>query len=135
MYWLFAFVLAIDLMSIKAEPKLEKRSSMALSYADSEIDKARDFYNKGQYEKSTEAIEQVGEAVDLSYESLMATGKEPRKSGAFKDAEKATRQLSRRLESLRDLMSVVDRASVDPVLKKVSDIHDTLLKNIMSKKK
>ena len=135
MYWLLALALALDLTSIKTEPKLERRSELALAYADSAINKARDAYNKGDYDQSQQAVEEVGDAVDLCYESLMATGKDPRKSSAFKDAEKATRQLMRRLDSLRDMMSVVDRSTVEPIQKKVSDVHDTLLKSIMSKKK
>jgi hypothetical protein len=31
-------------------------------------------------------------------------------------------------------MSAVDRATVEPVQKRVSDVHDSLLKKIMSKK-
>jgi hypothetical protein len=135
MLWLVTLVLALDLASIKTEPKLEKRSDLALAYAESEIDRARDAYNKGEYEQSKQAVEEVGEAVDLCYESLIATGKDPRKSSGFKQAEKSTRQILRRLDGLRDLMSSVDRATVDPILKKVSDVHDSLLKSIMSKKK
>jgi hypothetical protein len=135
MYWLVALLLAVDLTSIKTEPKLEKRSELALAYADSAINKARAAYNKGDYEQSQQAVEEVGDAVDLSYQSLLATGKDPRKTSAFKEAEKATRQLLRRLDSLRDLMSSVDRSTVEPVQKKVSDVHDSLLKSIMSKRK
>ncbi len=114
---------------------MEKRSELALAYADSAINKARDAYSKGDYEQSQQAVEEVGDAVDLSYQSLLATGKDPRKTSAFKDAEKATRQLLRRMDSLRDLMSAVDRTTVEPVEKKVSDVHDSLLKSIMSKRK
>jgi hypothetical protein len=135
MLWLLALALALDLTSIKTEPKLERRSELALAYADSAINKARDAYNKGDYDQCQQDVQEVSDAVDLAYQSLMATGRDPRKSSAFKDAEKATRQLMRRLDSLRDLMSVVDRATVEPVQKRVSEVHDTLLKSIMSKKK
>ncbi len=135
MYWLLALLLAVDLTSIKTEPKLEKRSELALAYADSAINKAREAYNKGDYEQSQQAVAEVGDAVDLSYQSLLATGKDPRKTSAFKEAEKATRQLLRRLDSLWDLMSSADRPAVEPIQKKVSDVHDSLLKSIMSKRK
>ena len=135
MLWMMALALALDLATIKVEPRLEKRSELALSYADTAVNKARDAYNKGEYEKCTEALEEVRAAVTLSYESLLATGKEPRKTGAFKDAEKDTRQLLRRLESLKDMMSVVDRPTIEPIQKVVSDVHDALLQGIMSKKK
>ena len=35
-------MLALDLAGIKAEPKLEKRSELALEYANSALDSARD---------------------------------------------------------------------------------------------
>jgi hypothetical protein len=46
-----------------------------------------------------------------------------------------TRELLRRLEGLRETMSVADRAGVEKIRDSVSDIHDNLLKGIMSKKK
>lgn len=135
MTWVIILMLAADLSGIKTEPALEKRSEMALQYADSAINTARDAYNQGDFAKSQHALTEVSEAVDLSYNSLVATGKDPRKHAArFKDAEKATRQLLRRLESLRDLMSSVDRVTIDPIASKVADIHESLLKGIMGKK-
>jgi hypothetical protein len=135
MTWLVTLLLAIDLTGIKSEPALEKRSEMALQYADSEINAAREAYNNGDYEKSQAALREVSEAVDVSYQSLVATGKDPRKhSGHFKLAEKATRQILRRLENLRDLMTGVDRALIDPVTSKVSAVHESLLTGIMGKK-
>ena len=72
----------------------------------------------------------------LSYDSLVATGKDPRRnSNPFKDAEKSTRQILRRLDSLSDLMSAFDRSAVEPAQRTVSDIHDKLIIGIMGKKK
>ena len=66
----------------------------------------------------------------------MATGKDPRRnSKPFKEAEKSTREILRRLEGLNDLMSEFDRGAVDPVQRTVSDIHDKLITGIMGKKK
>jgi regulator of sigma D len=136
MLWLLTMVLALDLASVKSEPNLEKRSDMALDYADSAMDSARDAYKKGDYAKCTQELQQVREAVDLSYESLMATGKDPRKNSKhFKKAEKATRQLLRRLDGLNEIMSVVDRPTIEPVQRRISEVHDALLMGIMTKKK
>lgn len=128
--------LAIDLAGIKAEPKLEKRSELALRYADSELDAARDAYKKGDVDASRAALGEVEAGVQLSYDSLMATGKDARRnSRPFKEAEKATRQILRRLDSLSDAMSAFDRSAVEPAQRTVSDIHDKLITGIMGKKK
>jgi hypothetical protein len=129
-------VLAVDLSGIKAEPKLEKRSELALQYADSRVDAARDAYKQGDLDASTAALSEVQAGVQLSYDSLMATGKDARRnSRPFKEAEKATRQILRRLDSLSDLMSALDRSAVEPVQRTVADIHDKLITGIMGKKK
>src|SRR5258707_6678234 len=103
MHLLLTLLLAVDLAGIKAEPKLEKRSELALHYADTQLDAARDAYKKGDVEASKAALAEVEAGVQLSYDSLMATGKDPRRSSKpFKDAEKSTRQILRRLDSLSD---------------------------------
>ncbi|HSP66739.1 MAG TPA: hypothetical protein VLN48_03360 [Bryobacteraceae bacterium] len=136
MHLLLTLLLALDLTAVKSEPKLEKRSELALKYADSALDSARDAYKKGDVEASKAALGEVEAGVKLSYDSLMATGKDPRRSSRpFKDAEKSTRQILRRLESLSDLMSAFDRGMVEPVHGTVSDIHDRLITGIMGKKK
>jgi hypothetical protein len=133
---LLTLVLALDLAGIKAEPKLEKRSQLALQFADSALDSARDLYKKGEVDACRTALGEIETAVQLSYDSLLATGKDPRRnSKPFKDAEKSTRQILRRLDSLSDLMSAVDRGAVEPVQHTVSDIHDMLIIGIMGKKK
>jgi hypothetical protein len=128
--------LAVDLAGIKAEPKLEKRSELALHYADSALDMARDAYKKGDVDASRAALAEVAAGVELSYDSLMATGKDARRnSRPFKEAEKATRQILRRLDSLSNLMSAFDRGTVEPVQRTVSDIHDKLIVGLVGKKK
>jgi hypothetical protein len=136
MHLLLTLLLALDLTGIKSEPKLEKRSDLALKFADSSLDSARDAYKKGDVEGTRAALLEVEAGVQLSYDSLVATGKDPRRnSRPFKNAEKATRQILRRLDSLSDLMSAFDRGAVEPVRRTVSDIHDNLITGIMGKKK
>jgi len=136
MLLLLTLMLALDLAGIKAEPRLEKRSQLALQFADSEVDSARDLYKKGEVDACRTALGEIETAVQLSYDSLLATGKDPRRnSKPFKDAEKSTRQILRRLDSLSDLMSALDRGAVEPVQHTVSDIHDKLIIGIMGKKK
>jgi hypothetical protein len=136
MLLLLTLMLALDLTGIKAEPRLEKRSQLALQFADSALDSARDLYKKGEVDACRTALGEVEAGVQLSYDSLMATGKDPRRnSKPFKDAEKSTRQILRRLDSLSDFMSAFDRGAVEPVQRTVSDIHDMLIIGIMGKKK
>jgi hypothetical protein len=136
MHLFLTLVLALDLSGIKSEPKLEKRSELALQFADSKLNSARDFYKKGDMDGCRAALGEVEAGVQLSYDSLMATGKDPRRnSGPFKAAEKSTRQILRRLDSLSDLMSAFDRSAVEPAQRTVSDIHDKLIIGIMGKKK
>jgi hypothetical protein len=136
MHLLLTLLIALDLTGIKSEPRLEKRSQLALQFADSELDSARDLYKKGDVDACRSALGEVEAGVQLSYDSLMATGKDPRRNAKpFKDAEKATRQILRRLDSLSDLMSAFDRSTVEPAKRTVSDIHDKLITGIMGKKK
>ena len=136
MVLLLTLLLALDLAGIKAEPRLEKRSQLALEFADSALDSARDLYKKGELDACRTALGEVEAGVQLSYDSLMATGKDARRnSGPFKNAEKSTRQILRRLDNLSDLMSAFDRGAVEPVQHTVSDIHDKLITGIMGKKK
>ena len=135
MQWLVILALALDLGAVKSEPKLEKRSELALQYANSALDSAKTFYQEGRFEQTQAALGEVGAAVTLSYDSLLATGKNPRKSsGAFKNAEKATRELLRRLVGFKDSMSVVDHPVLEPLMENVKEVHDHLLSGIMSGK-
>ena len=127
--------LALDLSSVKSEPKPEKRSELALEYANTALDQAKAAYQEGRWEQTQEALKELDQAVALSYESLTSTGKNARKNSTpFKKAEKATRELLRRLSGFRDFMSAVDHPAVDPVVANVNQVHDKLLTDIMTGK-
>jgi hypothetical protein len=124
-----------DLNGVKSEPNLEKRSDRALDNANLALDVARDAYGRGEVEQSKAALEQVGASVDLAYESLQQTGKDPRRNGKFKQAELRIRELLRRLEGFGQSMSFTDRNVLDKVRDRISMVHDDLLDGIMSKRK
>ena len=133
---LAALLYATDLGTIKQEPNLERRSDLALQYASTALDTAREAYTAGDLDKTEAAFEEVGFSVDLAYDSLGQTGKDPRRSPKFfKRAEVSTRQLLRRLDGMMESMSLADRSLVEKVRDRVADIHENLLKGIMSKKK
>jgi hypothetical protein len=136
MQWLLIVILAFDLASIKTEPNLEKRSELALDHAGAALDEAREAYNSGDVAKTELALGEVGDAVELAYHSLADTGKDARRNPKFfKRAELRTRELMRRLEGIRETVSYQDRAMVEIVRDRVAEVHDDLLKGIMSKKK
>jgi hypothetical protein len=131
-----AGVLQADLKKALAEPDLEKRSKLALDNAFAAYQAARDAYQKGEMEQAQAGIDAIEQSVDLAYQSLSDTGKNPRRSPKwFKSAELATRDLARRIASFQDQMSYTDRALLDKVKARVQQVHDELLLGLMEGKK
>jgi hypothetical protein len=65
----------------------------------------------------------------------MQTGKNPRNSPRwFKPAEMATRELSKKLDTLQRDMEYADRAMLDQVKARVQQVHDELLLGLMEGK-
>src|SRR5580704_2715012 len=136
MHWILLLTLAFDLTSVKSEPNLEKRSELALDHANVSLDAARDDYNAGDVGKTQTELEEMCDSVDVAYDALANTGKDPHRDPKFfKRAELRTNELLRRLESLTPGMSGLDRNTLENVRARISMVHDDLLKGIMSKKK
>ncbi len=134
----FAFygVLAsADLDAVKAEPDLNRRSELALINADEKIDQARQAYQAGDEATEETAIQEVAESVTICYDALEKTPGAPRKSRYYKHAELKVSAMMRRLSGFRDEVSFDFRPKVEDALKRLSDIHDELLSDIMSRKK
>ncbi len=120
--------MASGLESVKAEPNLEKRSERALAYAGEVVTAMRGALDKNDVEKIRTQLREFAEAVDLSLDSLKATGKNARKSPKyFKRAETKLRELQRRLETLRQDMSFDDRPVLDGVTADLSKKIDALV--------
>jgi hypothetical protein len=134
MTWML-FLLALDLSTIRSEPNLEKRSELALDYANTALDTARDAFAAGEDPKASASLDEVRESVDLSWHSLSDTGKYARDNKYFKRAEVKTRELLRRLDGLRGTVAAEDQAAVENLRAHVADIHDELIKGIMGKRK
>jgi hypothetical protein len=132
---LLIFLAFADLAAVKTEPDLNRRSELALTNADEKIDAARQAYQAGNQAAEEAAIEEVSDSVTLSYDALGQTHGAPRKSKYYKRAELKVSALMRRLSGFRDEVSFDFRPQVDAALKKLSDIHDELLSDIMSKRK
>jgi hypothetical protein len=134
-FGLAAVVAAGDLASVKAEPNLERRSDKALSNADRAISEAREAYGAGDLARTKAAFSEVVDSVQLSYDSLIATGKNPRRSPKyFKRAEVATRAMMRRLKNLETDFSVDDRPLLAEAQQHLAKVHEDLLNGIMKRK-
>jgi hypothetical protein len=132
---LMIFLAFADIAAVKLEPDLNRRSELALMNADEKIDEARQAYQAGNEPAEQTAIQEVAESVTVCYEALEKTRSEPRKSKYYKRAELKVSALMRRLSGFRDEVSFDFRPTVEAALKRLSDIHDELLSDIMSRKK
>lgn len=132
----FVILLAFaDIATVKTEPDANRRSELALLNADEKMDEARQAYQAGNEGAEVAAIQELAESVTLSYDSLEQAHGEPRKSKYYKHAELKVSALMRRLSGFRDEVNFEFRPRVEAVLKKLSDIHDELISDIMSRKK
>jgi hypothetical protein len=132
----FGFPAAADLKQAMAENNLEKRSALALENAHAALKETREAYRKGENDAVTAGIEEIGQSVDLAYNSLTQTGKDPRRNPRwFKKAEIETRDLDRRLDAFQQEMSYTDRPQLDKLRAKVQQVHDDLLMGLMEGKR
>lgn len=131
-----SLAMAADLETIRKEPNLEKRSELALANADAAIDRARTAYQNGEDAGFKSALAEVAASLDLGKESLDATGKNARKKPKyFKKAEITIRRLTRRLDTMRNEVSVDDRPAVEPVVARAHELQEEILHAIMGTKK
>jgi hypothetical protein len=113
-----------DLKRALAETNLEKRSRLALENA------------KAAYQQVQTFATEIEQSVDLAYQSLQQTGKNPRSSPRyFKSAEQETSQLMRRIEGLQEEMSYTERPMLDKTKARVQQVHDDLLLGLMEGRK
>jgi hypothetical protein len=125
-----------DLKRAMAESNLEKRSKLALENAKAAYEAARDAYQKGDLTQVQAFANEIEESVDLAYQSLQQTGKNPRSSPRyFKSAEQETSQLARRIQGLEEEMSYTERPMLEKTKARVQQVHDDLLLGLMEGKK
>lgn len=128
--------LRADLKTAMAEPDLGKRSKLALDNAAVVLKAVREAYTKDEKDKLSAAADEFLASVDLASESLKATGKNPRKSPKwFKQAEIATRDLLKKLETLQNDMNFDERPVLDKAKARTQEVHDELLLGLMEGKR
>jgi len=129
-------LLLADLKTARAEPDLGKRSKLALDNASAALRAAREAYTKDDREKVAAAADEIVESVNLASESLKATGKNPRRSPKwFKQAEIATRDLLKKIDTLQHDMSFDERNVLDKAKTRTQEVHDELLLGLMEGKR
>jgi hypothetical protein len=131
-----AGVARADLKAALAERDLGKRSKLALDNASSAMKAARAAFEKGENEKMIAEAAEIQESVDLAYDSLKSTGKDPRKNPKwFKQAEIHTRDLLKKVETLQYDLNFQDRPTLEKLKARVQQVHDELLTGLMEGKK
>lgn len=78
-------------------------------------------------ERSAKAIESYLNALDLLEKAVRKAGRK----GASKDAEMSLRRQHRDLENLKFGLSFQNRAPLEPVLERVSKVHNEILSDLM----
>ncbi|MGA2436611.1 MAG: hypothetical protein ABSG25_15155 [Bryobacteraceae bacterium] len=126
-----------DLDSIRNEPDPERRARLALDCAGLALDAAKKaYFENDDLTRTKSALDELGQAVELAYSSLEATGRNARKHPKhFIEAEIRTRELERRLNDFSERMSAFDRDLAADARQKVRQVHDGLLGAIMGQKK
>ncbi|MGA2115799.1 MAG: hypothetical protein ABSH56_13745 [Bryobacteraceae bacterium] len=124
-----------DLARARAEPNLDRRAKLALDNAAAALTAARHSYENGDIQTASALSAEIGDSVTLAYDSLVSTGKDPRKSPRwFKYAEIQTRDLLRRLETFDLDMNATDRSLLGKVKETVLEVHEHLLQGLMEGK-
>ena len=128
-------VIGADLAGVRNEPNLEKRSEKALENANIAVDEARKAYQSSDLAVFGLLLKEVEESAALSYQSLEDTGKAARRNPKFfKRAEMKLHALAKRLEALGSDVNFEDRVLVEATRKKLSDLEDKIVFEIMTKK-
>jgi superfamily I DNA/RNA helicase len=127
-----ALELRADLSKARAEQNLEKRARLALDNAASQLRAASNAYKSGDWPKTTAALDEVRESVDLAYTSLKQTGKNPRNSRHFKNLEIKSRNILKTLGDFLRRMAFEEREQLQPLVDHIQQVHDEVLESIMS---
>lgn len=114
---------------LKSEHDPGKRLEMALTYADSSFDSARDFYSKGEVHKGDAQLEDMTNALNECVTSL----EEAHKAKFYKKAELRVAYLQRRMKGLLDDIEMQQRGWAEYTDRKLDEIHDKLLDGVMKK--
>lgn len=125
-----------SLDQVRAEPRLEKRSELAIDYAGTAVAKARKTVSEsGSRTELESALKDAVDACQLALDSLRETGKKPNKlSRQYKRAEMRTRQYVKELTDVALALSLDDRPAAESARDRVQLLHEEFLVGVMSGK-
>lgn len=125
-----------SLDQVRAEPKLEKRSELAIDFAGAAVARARKTVSESGSRTALEAaLKETVEACQFALDSLRETGKRPNKlSRQYKRAEMRTRQFVKELTDLALALSLDDRPAAESARDRVQLLHEEFLVGVMSGK-
>ena len=127
--------LRADLKAALAERDLGRRSKLALDNAGAALKAAREAYQQGDNAALAASAKEFQDSIELCWDSLESTGKNPRKSPRwFKQAEIETRSLLKKLDSLQHDMGFEERPVLDSAKARLQKVHDDLLVGLMEGK-
>ncbi len=126
-----------DLDKARAERNLDRRARLAMENAALQLRVASAAEAAGDWARVEQALNEIGDSVDLAYESVQATGRNPRNSRQHKDFEIRLRTLLKNLESFRQRLGFEEREQIAPLVEHLEKIHDQVVRDILtpSKKK
>ena len=129
-------VYGADLAAVKAEPKLDRRSELALLNADKALVEAKGAWRAGDMKIFESALDEIRDSVDVCLAALRDIGRPPYKLVRwYKNAELKTRMLNRSLDALALEVSMEDRQVVQKVDDHIKSVHEELLLAALSGKK
>jgi hypothetical protein len=114
---------------LKAEHDPGRRSELALAFADTAFDTARDFYSKGEVHKGDAQLEDMMNVLNECEVSLETA----HKAKFYKKAELRVAYLQRRMQGLLDDIELQQRGWAEYTQRKLDEIHDKLLAGVMRK--
>lgn len=125
-----------NLDRVRAEPRLEKRSELAIEFAGVAMARARKIVvESGSRVELEESLRELGESCQLALDSLRQTGKRPNKlSRQYKKAELRTRSLVKELTDLVSALSLDDRPEAEKVRTRIQLLHEEFLLGVMGGK-
>lgn len=124
-----------SLAEIEAIADRETRSRRALAFAWDQLDIVSKAYRDNDLAVGRQALEDIGEAVDLAVSSLEATGKYARRHPRhFKHAEIRTRKLLVQLQQLQRKLYLGDQADFEGLIERIESANARLLRGLMGPK-
>lgn len=134
MIWLTMIVFAAgsaDLDRIRMESDPPKRAVKAIEYSSQCLNQARNLVSKGEFDDAQATLVTMAEAAELARDATQAK----RNVGSMKKVEQRSRDLMRRLETLKLDFPVDDRESVEAIHHRLQKVQEDVLASIMGRRK